>query len=173
MRAKRAGQFFKLNCRERSERKIFGTFCTFPPNSSKLRSDYLLSFQKRTNYLFPAFPRSEYLFPKSASPHLRIKWSSPNIRKSEVIAFVVNAGMNVTANNFLYLNIRKKFLCLKCLLYLTEVLLDKYRQYISQIQGYRWWIYIVKISRGIIKHVYEVMTFGFVKVRHKVPLITI
>ena len=43
-------------------------FCTFPPNSSKLRSDYLFSFQKRTNYLFPAFSRSEYLFPKSAPP---------------------------------------------------------------------------------------------------------
>ena len=33
--------------------------------------------------------------------------------------------------------------------------------------------YIVKISRGIIKHVYEVMTFRYLKVRHKVPLITI
>ena len=60
---------FKLNCRERSKRKIFGKFCTPPPpNSSKLRSDYLFSFQKRTNYLFPTFSRSEYLFPKSASP---------------------------------------------------------------------------------------------------------
>ena len=68
MREKRAGNFFKLNCREWSERKIFGKFCTFPPNSSKLRSDYLFSFQKRTNYLFPAFSRSEYLFPKSARP---------------------------------------------------------------------------------------------------------
>ena len=47
-----------------------------------------------------------------------------NNRKSEVIAFLVNAGINVTANNFLYSNLRKKFLCLKCLLYLTEVLLD-------------------------------------------------
>ena len=68
MRAKRDGIFFKMNCCERSEQKIFGKFCTFPPNSSKLRSDYLFSFQKRTNYLFPAFSRSEYLFPKSASP---------------------------------------------------------------------------------------------------------
>ena len=68
MRAKRAGKFFKLNCRKRSERKILGKFCTFPLNSSKLRSDYLFSLQKRTNYLFPAFSRSEYLFPKSASP---------------------------------------------------------------------------------------------------------
>ena len=46
----RAGKFFKLNCRKQ---KIFGKFCTFPPNSSKLRSDYLFSFQKRTKYLFP------------------------------------------------------------------------------------------------------------------------
>ena len=64
----RAVKFFKLNCRERSERKFFGKFCIFSPNSSKLRSDYLFSFQKRTSYLFPAFSRSEYLFPKSASP---------------------------------------------------------------------------------------------------------
>ena len=68
MQAKRAGKKFKLNCREGSERKSFEKFCTFPPNSSKLRSDYLFSFQKRTNYLFPAFSRSEYLFPKSATP---------------------------------------------------------------------------------------------------------
>ena len=61
-----------------------------------------------------------------------------NNRKSEVIAFVVNAGMNVTANNFNIYNPRKKFPGLKCLLYLTEVLLDIYREYISQIQGYRW-----------------------------------
>ena len=57
-----------MKCRERSERKILGKLCTFPPNSSKLRSDYLFSFQKRTDYLFPVFLRSEYLFPKSASP---------------------------------------------------------------------------------------------------------
>ena len=74
--AKRAGKLFKLNCSERSERKFFGKFCTFPPNSSKLRSDYLFSFQKRTNYLFPAFSRSEYLFPKSASPPPLPLWES-------------------------------------------------------------------------------------------------
>ena len=75
MRAKPAWKILKLNRRERSERKILH----FSPNSSKLRSDYLFSFQKKTNYLFPSFSRSEYLFPKSASPppHLRIKWSSP------------------------------------------------------------------------------------------------
>ena len=47
MRAKRAGKFLKLNCRERSERKMFGKFCTFTPNSSKLRSGYLLSPRNR------------------------------------------------------------------------------------------------------------------------------
>ena len=73
-----------------------------------------------------------------------VRWESGNVttqqweinnRKSEIIAFVVNAGMNVTANNFLYLNPRKKFLCLKCLLYLIEVLLDIYREYNSQNSG--------------------------------------
>ena len=64
MRAKRAGKIVKLNCREQSEGKILH----FPPNSSKLRPDYIFSFQKRTNYLFPTFSRSEYLFPKSAIP---------------------------------------------------------------------------------------------------------
>ena len=34
--------------------------------------------------------------------------------------------MNDTANNFLYINPRKRFLCLKCSLYSTEVLLDIY-----------------------------------------------
>ena len=67
-----------------------------------------------------------------------VRWESWNLttqpweindRKSEVIAFVVNAGMNVTTNNFL---------CLKYLLYSTEVQLDIYREYVSQIQGYRW-----------------------------------
>ena len=57
---------------------FFGKLCTFPQESSKFRSDYLFSFQKRTDYLFPRFLRSEYLFPKSARPPLRIKWSSPN-----------------------------------------------------------------------------------------------
>ena len=32
--------------------------------------------------------------------------------------------------------------------------------------------YIVKISRGVVKHVYKVLLFRFVKVRHKIPLIT-
>ena len=63
MRAKRVG-----NCRERSERKVFWKILHFLPNSSKLRSEYLFSFQKRTDYLFPIFSSSEYLFPKSASP---------------------------------------------------------------------------------------------------------
>ena len=32
--------------------------------------------------------------------------------------------------------------------------------------------YIVQISRGVAKHVYKVILFRFVKVRHKIPLIT-
>ena len=32
--------------------------------------------------------------------------------------------------------------------------------------------YIVKISRGVVKHVYKVVPFRFVKIRHKIPLIT-
>ena len=32
--------------------------------------------------------------------------------------------------------------------------------------------YIVKISRGVVKHVYKVVLLQFVKVRHKIPLIT-
>ena len=33
------------------------------------------------------------------------------------------------------------FLCRKYLLYSTEVLLDIYREYVQQMQGYQWWIY--------------------------------
>ena len=76
MREKRAG---KIEI-ELSRAEHFLKNLHFSPYSSKLRSDYLFSFQKRTDYLFPAFSRSEYLFPKSAKPPpppLRIKWSSP------------------------------------------------------------------------------------------------
>ena len=66
MRAKRAGKIVKLNRRERSERIIVGKFCTFSRNSSKLRSDYLFSFQKRTNDLFPAFQGQKIYFKKVA-----------------------------------------------------------------------------------------------------------
>ena len=48
--------------------------------------------------------------------------------------------------------------------------------YISGIYFSNSGLSMVNISsryRGIIKHVYEVMAFGFFKVRHKVPLITI
>ena len=85
-----------------------------------------------------------------------VRWESWNVttqpweinqRKSEVIALVVNAGMNVTTNTFLYLNIRKKFLCLKYLLYSTEGQLDIYQKYVSQIQGYRWGKYRQDIKR--------------------------
>ena len=76
-----------------------------------------------------------------------VRWESRNIttqpgeiddRKSEVIAFVVNSGMNITANNFYIYKSRKEFLCLKYLLCSTEVPLDIYQGYVSQIQGYRW-----------------------------------
>ena len=60
-------------------------------------------------------------------------------RKSEVIAFVINAGMNITADNFnIFKNQEKKSLCLKYLLCSTEVLLDISQEYVSQIQGYQW-----------------------------------
>ena len=52
-------------------------------------------------------------------------------RKSEVIAFVVNASMKITANDFYILNQGKKLLCS------TEVPLDIYLEFVSQIQGYR------------------------------------
>ena len=112
MRAKRAGNCFKLNCRERSERKIFGKFCTFPPNSRKIRLDYLFSFQKRTNYLFPAFSRSEYLFPKvPAPPPLGIKWSSPklfirNISDFHVTIFIIFCLKKVNCH---YLSKNRRF----------------------------------------------------------------
>ena len=92
-----------------------------------------------------------------------------NNRNSEVIAFFVNAGMNVTANNF-YISIQERsffvwrfcFIQLKfCWIYMGNIFL-KFRV----IDGE----YIVKISRVIIKHVYEVTTFRFVKFRHKVPM---
>ena len=95
MRAKRARKFKKLICRKRSERKFFGKLCTFPPKSSKFRSDYLFSFQKRTDYLFPGFLRSEYLFPKSARPPLRIKWSSPKSRQYD--KYFKNKNFNSSA----------------------------------------------------------------------------
>ena len=51
--------------------------------------------------------------------------------------------MNVTANNFF--NKRKKFPYLKYLLCSTEVLLDIYQEYVSEIQGNRF----VNISLNI------------------------
>ena len=106
MRVNGAGKFFKLNCRDEASGKFFGNFCTFPPNSRKLRSDYLFSFQKRTNYLFPAFSRSEYLFPESASPPpLRIKWSSPKLFIHNISDFQVTIFINFCLKkvNFHYL----------------------------------------------------------------------
>ena len=51
------------------------------------------------------------------------------------------------------------------------ILLDIYLEYVSQFTVVDD-IYTVKISRGIIKHVYKVILLRFVKVRHKIPLIT-
>ena len=65
---KQAGVFFQIEVSRAKRAENFGKVCTFSLNSSKLRSNYLFSFQKRTNYLFPAFSRSEYLFPKSVRP---------------------------------------------------------------------------------------------------------
>ena len=80
MRVKRVGKI-KIEWSRAKRAEIFWGKMHFSPNSSKLRSDYLFSYQKRTEYLFPAFKRSEYLFPKSASP-LLIKCSSPNYSKT-------------------------------------------------------------------------------------------
>ena len=32
--------------------------------------------------------------------------------------------------------------------------------------------YIVKVSRGVVKHIYKVVPFRFVKIKLKIPLIT-
>ena len=93
-----------------------------------------------------------------------IRWESWNIstqpgeiddRKSEDIAFVVNAGMNITANN-IYIQIKERsffvlgicFVQLKFRwIYIRNMFL-KFR--ISNVE------YIVKISRGVVKHVYYI-----------------
>ena len=46
-----------------------------------------------------------------------------------------------------YSNPRENFLCLKYLLYAIEVLLNIYQEYVSNIQGFRWWIYRKNIER--------------------------
>ena len=46
--------------------------------------------------------------------------------------FVVNAGVNVITNNFDIL-IQERCFCRKYLLYLTQVLLDIYREYVQQM----------------------------------------
>ena len=63
MRVKRAG---KIQI-ELPRAEIFMKNLHFP-HSSKLRSDYLFSFQTRTDYLFPGFSRSDYSFRISATP---------------------------------------------------------------------------------------------------------
>ena len=85
-----------------------------------------------------------------------VRWESRNIttrpreiddRKSEVMAFVVNADMKITANNFYIFNTGKGFPCLKYLFCVTEVQLGIYQEYVSKIQGYRWWMYRQDIER--------------------------
>ena len=92
-----------------------------------------------------------------------------NDRKSEVAAFVVNAGMNVTTNKSKKeVSLAEVFALSNCCSagYISGICFLKFRV----IDGEN----IVKISRSIVKHIYEVKkTFRFVKVRHKVPLITI
>ena len=82
--------------------------------------------------------------------------------KSEVIV-VVNPVWTF-CQYLKYLNPGKKFLCLKYLLYSTDVLLNIYLTF-RVIDSE----YIVKISRCIFKLVFEVMPYRFVKVRHKLP----
>ena len=94
-------------------------------------------------------------------------------RKSEVIAFVINAGMNITANNFVF-KLRNDVSSSSSELfalfnwrfvgYHIRNLFLKFRV----INGE----YIVKISRVIVKLVFKDLLFRFVKVRHKIPLIT-
>ena len=92
-------------------------------------------------------------------------------RKYEVIACLINVCMNVTANNFHIQNQGNKFRYLKYLLYSTEVLLDIHREYCSQIQVIDG-EYIFQISKCIVEHVYGAIPLRFVKVRHKILLIT-
>ena len=125
MRAKRAGKIWNwtvaskhviIEC-ERSEPENFSNWTVaseasgnslenfaFSPQilASKLRSDYLFSFQKRTTYLFPAFSRSEYLFPKSASP--------PPPPQNQMVVPLIDLKINIhdicilhLANNIAYM----------------------------------------------------------------------
>ena len=110
-----------------------------------------------------------------------VRWESRNIttqpgeiyyRKSEVIAFVVNACVNITTNNFdVQMQERCLFVRSICLIQLkfswiyVRNMLSKFRV----INGE----YIVKISRGIVELVNEVKPFGFLEVLHKIPLVTI
>ena len=68
-----------------------------------------------------------------------VQWESGNVttkpweinnRKSEVVAFVVNAGMNVTAKFFIF-KCKKELSLSEVFAYLTEVLLDKNQEYVS------------------------------------------
>ena len=108
-----------------------------------------------------------------------IRWKSRNITtqpveiddwKSEVIAFVVNAGMNITSNNF-YIQIKERtfFVWSICLFNCSSV------GYISGICLSNSGLSMVNISsrywKVSLNNVYKVIKFRFVKVRHKISLI--
>ena len=66
----------------------------------------------------------------------------------------------------------KKFICRKYLLCSNEVPLDYIRNMFLEFMVIDF-EYIVKTSRCIVKHVFKVILYRFVKVRHKFSLITI
>ena len=63
-----------------------------------------------------------------------VRWESGNVTTQplDIRSFRVcrKRWYECHCQKLLYLNPRKRFLCLKCLIYLTEVLLDIYREYI-------------------------------------------
>ena len=65
---KRAEIFFLNGTVASEEWTISWKFCTFPQNFSKLRSDYLFYFQKRTNYLFTHFQGKNMYFQTVPAP---------------------------------------------------------------------------------------------------------
>ena len=79
--------------------------------------------------------------------------------------------MNITANNF-NINIKERsFFVLS--IFLVQL---KFRWIYTRNMFLKFKVingeYIVKISKGVVKHVSKVALFPFVKVRHKIPLIT-
>ena len=68
MRAKRAWNIFKLSCRKRSERKIFGKFCTFPPNSSKLKVGLFIFFPEEDKLFISSIFKVRIFISKKCQP---------------------------------------------------------------------------------------------------------